>query len=168
MVKSWFLRRPEWEWWEAHQMEEKVTVSPQYWVSSFGIFFQLNGMIWIWVWWYMEKIRPVMGKWWIRIKYDPWAHLNTSTLYQRKKFASLQSISPLIQIWLSLGASETSCATNTMYIKCPPLVFSIPTGSGRKKWFWVSILIEIFICRSQQLIPTQKSSIQVKLQSSLI
>ena len=114
----------------------------------------------------MEKIRPVMGKWWIRIKYDPWAHLNTITLYQRKKFASLKSISPLIQIWLSLGASETSCATNTMYIKCPPLMFSIPTESGRKKWFRVSILIEIFICRSEQLIPTQKSSIQVKLHSS--
>ena len=53
-----------------------------------------------------------------------------------------------------------------MYIKCPPLVFSIPTESGQKKWFWFSILIEIFVCRSEQLIPTQKSSIQVKLQSS--
>ena len=110
-----------------------------------------------------------LSQWWSNLAYWPcdlWAHLNRCTdLCPRKKFASLQSISPLIQIWLSLGASETSCATNTMYIKCPPLVFSIPFGSARKKWFWVSILIEIFICRSEQLIPTQKSSIQVRLQS---
>ena len=111
-------------------MEEKVTASPQYWVSSFGIFQVECHDLDVFEFGDMEKTRPVMGKWWIRIKCNTRAHLNTITLlYQRKKFASLQSISPLIQIWLSSGASETSCATNT-------IVYQMST-SGNQHTNWI-------------------------------
>ena len=162
--KVWFLRRPEWEWWEAHQMEEKVTVSPQYWVSSFGIFQVECHDLDVFEFGDMEKTRPVMGKWWIRIKCNTRAHLNTITLlYQGKKFASLQSISPLIQIWLSSGASETSCATNTIVYQMSTSVNQHTNWIGSEKVVlglhvkW-NLYLQVWTVDS-----TQKSSIQVKL-----